>query len=116
MKTSFNIVKPKLINFIDDIIEELRIAYNEDSRPWVVGFSGGKDSTALVQFIYSMLLDLPVEKIHKKVFIIASDTLVEMPSIEERIIKEITLMQKAADKNNLPIEVHRVYPEMNDRF
>lgn len=103
-------------NFIDDIINELKIAYNEDSKPWVVGFSGGKDSTALVQFIFSMLMELPERQRHKKVFVIASDTLVEMPSIEKRLIKEVSLMQQAASKLNLPLEVHRVYPALNDRF
>lgn len=111
-----NIAKSKPVNFIDDIIEELKIAYNEDSKPWVVGFSGGKDSTALVQFIFYMLMDLPERQRHKKVFVIASDTLVEMPSIEERLMKEVALMQKAANDNNLPVEVHRVFPALNDRF
>lgn len=114
--TTNNIAKSKPVNFIDDIVEELKIAYKEDSRPWVVGFSGGKDSTALVQFIFYMLMDLPERQRHKKVFIIASDTLVEMPSIEERIKKEVALLQQAADKNNLPVEVHRVYPALNERF
>lgn len=116
MQVITKIMKTKPTNFIDDIIEELKIAYNEDSKPWVVGFSGGKDSTALVQFVYYMLLDLPEAKRHKKVFIIASDTLVEMPSIEERIKKEVALMQQSADENNLPIKVNRVYPALNDRF
>lgn len=110
------VVHSKSTNFIDDIIEDLKIAYNEDSKPWVVGFSGGKDSTALVQFIYYMLMDLPEKQRHKKVFVIASDTLVEMPSIEERLMKEVVLMQKAANDNNLPVEVHRVFPTLNDRF
>ncbi len=115
MKSS-KILKRKPINFIDDIIEELKIAYLEDMRPWVVGFSGGKDSTALVQFIFYMLLELHQEKRHKKVFIIASDTLVEMPSIEDRIKKEVILIQQTAEKHNLPIEVHRVFPDLNNRF
>lgn len=42
-------IKRKASNFIDDITEELKIAYLEDSRPWVVGFSGGKDSTAMAR-------------------------------------------------------------------
>ena len=103
-------------NFIDEVAEDLKIAYFSDDRPWVVGFSGGKDSTALVQFVFYMLLDLPKGKRHKKVFIIASDTLVEMPSIEDRLMREITLIQQTAEENDLPVEVHRVYPELHDRF
>src|SRR5208337_190390 len=109
-------IKHKASNFIDDITEELKIAYLEDSRPWVVGFSGGKDSTALAQFVFYMLMELPPKNRHKKVFIIASDTLVEMPSIEDRIKKEVLLMQGAADEKGLPVEVHRVFPALHDRF
>ncbi len=109
-------IKNKSLNFVDDVIEDLRIAYLSDDKPWVVGFSGGKDSTALAQFVYVMLMGLTEQNRHKKVFVIASDTLVEMPSIEERLKKEVELMQKAAEVNNLPVEVHRVYPELNDRF
>lgn len=116
MELAADNLKQKPANFIDDIIEELKIAYNEDSKPWVVGFSGGKDSTALVQFIFYMLMELPERQRHKKVFIIASDTLVEMPSIEDRLMKEVELMQQAANNNKLPIEVHRVFPILNDRF
>lgn len=110
------VLRYKTKNFIDDVIEDLKIAYLSDNKPWIVGFSGGKDSTALVQFVFYMLMDLPERQRHKKVFIIASDTLVEMPSIEKRIMKEVHLMQRATEKYNLPIEVHRVYPELLNRF
>ena len=73
MELSASKPKPKPSNFIDDIIEELKIAYLEDSKPWVVGFSGGKDSTALVQFVYYMLMELPKKNRRKKVFVVASD-------------------------------------------
>ena len=109
-------VRRKTSNFIDDITEELKIAYMEDARPWVIGFSGGKDSTALAQFVFYMLMDLSKKSRHKKVFIIASDTLVEMPSIEDRIKKEIALMQTAAYEKGLPIEVYGVSPVLHDRF
>lgn len=42
MELAADNIKQKPANFIDDIIEELKIAYNEDSKPWVVGFSGGE--------------------------------------------------------------------------
>lgn len=116
MNNTASALRYKPTNFIDDVIEDLKIAYLSDSKPWVVGFSGGKDSTALVQFVFYMLMELPPRQRHKKVFIIASDTLVEMPSIEKRIMQEVSLMQEAAEKHNLPIEVHRVYPELLNRF
>jgi DNA sulfur modification protein DndC len=81
-----------------------------------VGFSGGKDSTTLVQFVYYMLLELPEEQRRKRVFVLASDTKVEMPSIVERIDRELTLLRAAAEHDKLPFEVHKVYPELNDSF
>ena len=33
--------------------------YLEDPRPWLVGFSGGKDSTMLAALIFDALLSIP---------------------------------------------------------
>lgn len=36
----------------EDIIKEIMIVYKHDSRPWLIGYSGGKDSTLLVSLVY----------------------------------------------------------------
>lgn len=33
-------------NFARDVLADMKASYFADDRPWVVGFSGGKDSTA----------------------------------------------------------------------
>lgn len=99
-----------------DILDDVRTAYLGDDRPWIVGFSGGKDSTILVQFVYMMLLSLKPHERRKKVFILASDTKVEMPAIVERLNRELTLLRIAAEKDQLPIEAQIVYPELEDSF
>lgn len=38
-------------SFIKDTKEYIKRAYKEDGRPWVVGYSGGKDSTVVVQLV-----------------------------------------------------------------
>ena len=38
---------------ITDIHEEIRKVYLSDNRPWIIGFSGGKDSTCLVQLVWN---------------------------------------------------------------
>lgn len=46
---------PKRIN---DIIEELKDQYLEEdrcNRPWIIGFSGGKDSTVLLTLTWLAL-------------------------------------------------------------
>jgi len=42
-----------------DIKDSLRNFYLEDPRPWVVGFSGGKDSTMLASLIVEVVAGIP---------------------------------------------------------
>ncbi len=63
------------------IQEQIRTVYSADDRPWVIGYSGGKDSTTALQLIWYSLAELPPEKRKKTVHVIASDTLVETPVI-----------------------------------
>jgi DNA sulfur modification protein DndC len=98
------------------VMEDLRRAYLSDDRPWVVGFSGGKDSTCLMQLVYYMLARLPGDQRTKPVYVLASDTRVEAPSISRRIRKELTLLGAAADRDGLPVAAQLVFPKLNDTF
>ena len=66
---------------LKDLVGEAQRLYLEDSRPWVIGYSGGKDSTAILQIIFLALLATPEERRHKPVFVVSSDTLVETPLV-----------------------------------
>ena len=46
----------------EDIIQEMAIVYQHDRRPWMIGFSGGKDSTLLVCLVMEMLQRLPAPR------------------------------------------------------
>ena len=46
--------------------ELVKEVYLADDRPWVIGFSGGKDSTALVQIVFQALSELPPNQLNKK--------------------------------------------------
>jgi len=70
---------------VDEMTADLREAYLCDNRPWIIGFSGGKDSTMLVQFIYYMLANMQVSDRCKHVYVLASDTRGESPFISEHI-------------------------------
>ena len=39
----------------EDIIREIMIVYKHDDRPWLIGYSGGKDSTLLVSLVYEAM-------------------------------------------------------------
>lgn len=101
---------------LEDIYEEIRTVYIEDDRPWVLGYSGGKDSTTALQLTWKALQDLEEEKRDKPVFVISSDTLVETPVIVDYIDTSLARINKAADEQGLPIEAKKVEPTVEDSF
>ena len=68
---------------IDGIIETIQNLYLADDIPWVIGYSGGKDSTATLQIVWYALEKLPSNKLLKPVHVINTDTLVESPVISK---------------------------------
>lgn len=91
-------------NTLDDILDEIRYVYKSDKRPWVIGYSGGKDSTTVVELVYKMLLGLPEWERFKNVYIVSSDTLIENPLIKIYLSKMNALLEKAAERDSLPIK------------
>ncbi len=96
--------------------DEIREVYEGDQRPWVIGYSGGKDSTTTLQLVWYALAALPVERRTKPVYVISSDTLVETPKIVDYVngtLEKINVRAKAA---GLPMTSHKVTPVTNDTF
>ncbi|MEJ8799223.1 DNA phosphorothioation system sulfurtransferase DndC [Trinickia caryophylli] len=98
------------------IIEEIQSLYLSDPVPWIVGYSGGKDSTASLQLIWNAIAALPKEQRRKDVHVISTDTLVENPVIAAWVENSLLCMKLAAAKQNLPIKAHRLTPSMENRF
>jgi DNA sulfur modification protein DndC len=101
---------------VDVLIEEIQAIYQADSIPWVVGYSGGKDSTAVVQLTWMALARLSVEKRHKPVHVITTDTLVENPVVAAWVSRSLDQMTSAAQESGLPITPHRLTPAVVDSF
>src|SRR5262249_48087349 len=99
-----------------DRTEEIREIYRADARPWVIGYSGGKDSTTALQLIWYALSKLPPESRTKPVYIISSDTLVETPKIVEYIDSSLSRMNEAAAAQGLPFSAQKVRPEIDNTF
>jgi DNA sulfur modification protein DndC len=108
----------QLINIekINEIKNHIKNVYLSDERPWVVGYSGGKDSTVLTQLVFESMSELKPEQLKKKVYIISSDTLVETPLIISSINITLMKIQERALELGLPIETHKVRPEANKSF
>ena len=66
----------------EELLDEIKYVYQSDNRPWIIGYSGGKDSTTVVELVYEMLQALKPQERHKTVYIISSDTLIENPLIK----------------------------------
>lgn len=101
---------------IDTLIDRTQSLYLDDDIPWVIGYSGGKDSTATTQLVWTALNLLPPEKRHKPVHIISTDTLVENPIVALWVEKSLHAMQESIDEQQLPIYPHRLTPAVQDRF
>lgn len=101
---------------IEETKQHIQNVYLSDNRPWVVGYSGGKDSTVVVQLVFEALADLKSEQLKKKVFVISSDTLVETPLIISSINMTLMKIQERALELGLPIETHKVRPEASKSF
>ncbi|EOV6287403.1 DNA phosphorothioation system sulfurtransferase DndC [Vibrio parahaemolyticus] len=102
----------KLTHYIADV----QRVYCADNRPWVIGYSGGKDSSAVMSLVYMALLGLPEEQRHKPVFVVSSDTLVETPVVVNHIKDSLNAIEKGAVRDGLPITCHKVVPEVEQTF
>jgi DNA sulfur modification protein DndC len=101
---------------IEQIYEEIRHTYLANDYPWVVGYSGGKDSTTVLQLVWYALSGLPVDRRTKPVYVLSSDTLVETPMIVSLIDTALQQINEAAEQHGLPIEAHKVVPKTTDTF
>ena len=107
---------PELFAHIDKLILEIQALYCLDAVPWVVGYSGGKDSTVTLQLVWNALAALQPEKRTKKVYVITTDTLVENPIVSHWVKKSLEQMTFAAREQDLPIEPHLLTPNVRDTF
>jgi DNA sulfur modification protein DndC len=101
---------------VDGLVDEIIRLYGEDDVPWVVGYSGGKDSTAVLQLVWLALAKMPVEHRTKTVYVITTDTLVENPIVASWVERSLEVLGDAAKQSGLPIEPHRLTPALQDTF
>ncbi len=99
-----------------EIIEEIQHLYCADDRPWVIGYSGGKDSTVILSLVYTAVQKLKKIERHKPVYVISSDTLVETPVVVNLITDTLDSVNRSAKRHSLPITAHKVVPKNNDTF
>lgn len=116
IKSSVTITNDK-INGLKETIKNL---YMADDIPWVIGYSGGKDSTATLQLVWLSLMELPKKKLKKVVHIINTDTMVESPVIEKWVERSLKMMDDASAKIDAAVDslfvTHRLTPEDKETY
>jgi DNA sulfur modification protein DndC len=103
-------------NSYRDIIDSLVQLYTADDRPWLVGFSGGKDSTMLASLIFNSVMAVPAAQRKKPVAVLCTDTRVEIPAIAEIVEGTLSRMYKFSQQKGLNIEVNLLKPPPEQSF
>lgn len=99
-----------------DIKSSLRQIYLDDPRPWLVGFSGGKDSTMVASLIVEVIAGILDGQRKKPVAVLCTDTRVEIPAIVEMVESTLARMQKFSQQNNLNLEANLLKPAPEQSF
>ena len=106
----------ELVEDIQKLTAEIQELYCLDAIPWILGFSGGKDSSTILQLIWYAIAALPPEKRTKTIHVITTDTLVENPIVSAWVRKSLEQMKVAAQAQGMPVEPHLLQPEIKDTF
>ena len=101
---------------VNAIKSQIKDIYLSDEIPWVVGYSGGKDSTAVTQLVWNALSELDKNQLHKPVYIISTDTLVENPVVSSWVKNSLKKIEKKAQEDSLPIYPNLLTPKVGNTF
>ena len=108
--------RSSLGSVVAGLVSEIQGLYLGGSEPWILGYSGGKDSTACVQLVWAALAGLRPAQRTRAVHVISTDTLVENPIVSSWVTRSLDAMGKGAQAAGLPIEPHRLTPALTDSF
>ena len=84
--------------------------------PWIMTFSGGKDSTLVAHLVFESLLELPPSMRQRQVYFVSYDTLVESPLVVKHMRDELGRILNAAKIFKLPISGEVTTPKLQETF
>lgn len=107
----------KTLYRLDSIRKSLRTEYlKSDDAPWIIAFSGGKDSTLLLQLVWEAVVDIPLVKRQRKIIVVGNDTLVESPLVIGHLKQSLEAIRLAANAQGLPISATITKPSTDQTF
>jgi len=101
---------------ITKVIQNIISLYKSDDLPWIIGYSGGKDSTTVLQLVWNSVSSIPIEERTKKIHVISTDTLVENPIVAKWVELSLGKINAASKTQKMGIEATRLTPKLEDRF
>lgn len=102
----------------NEVVQHVKDEYLSPTQayPWIVGFSGGKDSTVVAHAVFEALLDIPPSQRTRPVHIVSNDTMVESPLVMAHLDDVSILIRDAVESLELPITVARTKPDVDKTF
>lgn len=105
---------------VDEILDQYMYA-DTSFRPWIIGFSGGKDSTVLLTLVWLALRKIKRDEIapfqlRRPIYVVCNDTLVENPIIATYVDEVLKQIEIKAREEDLPIFVRKTEPRLEDSF
>jgi len=110
----------KIEGVISEIIDQYAYA-DKSERPWIIGFSGGKDSTVLLTLVWIALQRIRESMPHpyqlrRPVHVVCNDTMVENPIISTYVEDVLAKIEVSAREQGVPIFVKKTTPKLEETF
>jgi len=102
----------------ETVISDIKDEYLSDSQnyPWIIGFSGGKDSTLVAHAVLEALLSISPDRRIRPVHIVSNDTLVESPLVIAHLNRVQRQIEEASESLRLPVTVVTTHPDPDKSF
>lgn len=110
--------KSSLSQKTNNIKSLIRDVYTDRKRPFIIGFSGGKDSTMTLQMVLEAIVLDKIISVEYPIHIISTDTLVETPFFISHVNNSIQLINNWAKEMGLEKKIiaHKLTPEYKNSF
>ncbi len=90
--------------------------FHPNSYPWVIAFSGGKDSTLVLHLTLELLKQLPPKERTRPIHVVSNDTLVESPLVMDHLDATLEKIGKYAKREKLPLTIKKTTPYIDQTF
>lgn len=99
------------------IRRDIRDEYLQDHDwPWMIGFSGGKDSTLILHLVIESLLAIAPDERRRPVYVVCNDTRVESPVYHAFVDSMLGQIEENLPALRVPVTVVRTSPLPEESF